>query len=246
MQFDEIAIAHHVLGKRAGFMVDVGAHRGYAHTPFVEDGWSVLAVEPDPANRRYLEDAPHPRVDIIPKAITATDGETLTLYTSEVSSGISSLAAFHPSHTPGPQVETARLDTLVAGRRVDFLKVDTEGFDLPVLQTFDWSQKPDVVVCEFEDHKTVPLGYTYRDLGDFLVGHGYTVLMSEWNPIVEYGQAHKWRRLVPYPADLVTEDGWGNFIAVRSPDAAAKAMRAGRVAAVRLRVRGAVDKARGK
>jgi len=75
--------------------------------------------------------------------------------------------------TEGVEVETVRLDTLLTAHgspRVTFLKVDTEGFDLPVLRTFPWqANRPMVVVCEFEDHKTVPLGYTYRDMADFLV-----------------------------------------------------------------------------
>lgn len=238
--FEEVDVARAVLPRAEGLMVDVGAHRGFAHGPFADEGWRVIAMEPDPANRSYLVEAARPTVEIDSRAITDTDGQTLTLYTSEVSSGISTLAAFHESHTAGVEVETVRLDTLLADHgkpHVDFLKVDTEGFDLFVLRTFDWERdRPEVVVCEFEDRKTVPLGYTYRDMGDFLAERGYTVLMSEWFPIVEYGQAHRWRRIVPYPAELQDPNGWGNFIAVR-PDLARRTLRTARRAGRRLRFR---------
>jgi FkbM family methyltransferase len=245
-QYDEVEVARRVLRGRRGLMVDVGAHRGFAHTPFADREWQVLALEPDPANRVFLEEAAHPNVTIDPRAITDTDGQQLTLYTSEVSSGISTLAPFHESHHPGVEVETVRLDTVLADwSHVDFLKVDTEGFDLPVLRTFDWSDRPDVVVCEFEDRKTVPLGYTYRDLGDFLLGQGYAVFMSEWHPIVEYGRAHDWRRVVRYPEALLDANGWGNFIAVR-PEMAGVTARVARRAGRRLAVRRAYDRMRGR
>jgi FkbM family methyltransferase len=230
--FDEVEIAQRILSRKQGFMVDVGAHRGFAHRPFVEDGWRVLGLEPDPANRAYLEADPHPNVVVDPRAVSEMDGEVLTLYTSEVSSGISTLTPFHESHSAGADVETVRLDTLLTARSVadvDFLKVDTEGHDLPVLRTFPWERMtPDVVVCEFEDRKTVPLGYSYADLGDFLMEHGYVVLMSEWFPVVEYGQAHVWRRVVDYPARVADGHAWGNFIAVRP----ALARRARRIASL--------------
>lgn len=246
--FEEVDVARRVLPRNSGFMVDVGAHRGTSLAAFADHGWRVIALEPDPTNRKFLEESPRPNVTVDPRAITDTDGDRLTLYTSPVSSGISTLAPFHESHTAAVEVETVRLDTLLAGHggpHVDFLKVDTEGFDLPVLRTFDWtSDRPDIVVCEFEDRKTVPLGYTYRDLGDFLLEQGYTVFMSEWYPIVEYGQAHRWRRFVLYPATVLDGDAWGNFVAARPGKLTRAVRRAARVAALRLRARRKVDEYR--
>lgn len=242
--YDEVEVARKLLPS-TGLMLDVGAHQGYAHRPFVATGWRVIALEPDPANRAYLEAAPHDRVTIDPRAVSASDGEVLTLYTSEISSGISSLSSFHPSHRAGAQVESVRLDTLLAScnvTRVDFLKIDTEGHDLTVLLTFPWERmKPDVVVCEFEDRKTEPLGHTYREIGEFLIDKGYSVLMSEWFPVVEYGQEHTWRRVVRYPSDLLDSDGWGNFIAVR-PDRAAHALRVAKLAGAQLACRRAIER----
>src|SRR3546814_10935540 len=78
---------------------------------------------------------------------------------------------------------------------VDFLKVDTEGHDLFVLQGFPWERfRPAVIECEFEDAKTVPLGYTFHDMARFLLAKGYRVLVSEWHPIIRSGVRPDWRR----------------------------------------------------
>jgi FkbM family methyltransferase len=210
-------------------LVDVGAHGGAALAPFARDGWHVIAIEPDPENRAQLENAfgSSPNVDIVPKAIWERDGATVPLYTSRVSSGISALAPFHPSHRMTTTVATVRLDTLLSDTaEVTVLKTDTEGWDLPVLKTFPWDRlHPLVVISEFEDRKTVPLGYRYDDLGAFLVERGYVVLTSEWWPVIEYGRRHTWRRIERYPTPLMDAGAWGNFIAA-APTIAENILRA--------------------
>jgi FkbM family methyltransferase len=219
--FDEVAIVHAALRREGpGLMVDVGAHFGSSLTRFADDGWQVLAIEPDPQNRAILVGRVRGRGNVIidGRAIGERDGEVVTLYTSDVSTGISTLAPFHPSHRATSEVETVRLDTLLASQDVvTVLKTDLEGYDLPALQTFPWGRlHPRAVVCEFEDRKTVPLGYTYHDLGTYLVQQGYAVFVSEWWPVVEYGRQHRWRSLRRFPSELIDRTGWGNFIAVEA------------------------------
>jgi FkbM family methyltransferase len=213
---DEVALSQGLLPATQGCMLDVGAHFGESHASQRNSWWKVIALEPDPENRAKIPT--HKNLTIDPRAVSSKDGEKLTLYKSPVSSGITSLAPFHETHEAALEVETVRLDTLLKEHgdpRVTYVKVDTEGFDLPVLQTFPWdTQHPQAIVCEFEDRKSVPLGYTYRDLGDLLVDQGYVVFMSEWHPIVEYGQTHRYRRTVQYPAEVMDPDAWGNFVAV--------------------------------
>ena len=74
---------------------------------------------------------------------------------------------------------------------VEFLKIDAEGFDLMVLKGVPWAQvNPEVILCEFEDKKTKPLGYDYEDLANFLLRRGYTLVISEWHPPIRYGATH--------------------------------------------------------
>jgi len=187
---------------------------------FALDGWQVYAFEPDAVNRPELEKM-CAHLDNVTIDSRAVSNEILTdqpYYQSDVSSGISGLSAFYPSHKEVGRVSTITLDKFCQGEgitAIDFLKIDTEGFDLFVLNSVPWDRiEPRLIVCEFEDRKTVPLGYTYHDMASYLVDHGYEVMVSEWYPIVEYGQRHKWRRFFPYPGELAnTELGHGNLIA---------------------------------
>lgn len=232
------------IGQTPGVMVDVGAHYGFSLAPFAEAGWSVHAFEPDPTNRAELMKGPGSRanVTVVPKGVSDELG-SLPLYVSPESSGVSSLAPFTDAHQPTATVDITTLASYVAEAgiaTIDFLKIDVEGFERNVLRGHDWSIKPRVMVIEFEDSKTVPLGYSWRDLADEVVGHGYTILVSEWAPIVQYGQAHTWRRFVRYPTALLDDAAWGNFIAVQGDIEPFE--RAARVAARKLRIRSQVER----
>jgi hypothetical protein len=103
---------------------------------------------------------------------------------------------------------------------IDFLKIDVEGHDKFVLDGFDWeADRPDVVLAEFEDAKTLRNGYSAHDLAGSLLFRGYSVFVSEWLPIERYGLAHDWRRLVRYSPTLELGKSWGNLLAfLEEPD----------------------------
>lgn len=208
------------VGVEKGTLVDVGAHVGTSLLPFARTGWQVHAFEPDAVNRRQLldliakEGLATVRVDA--RAVADRHGE-VSFYRSDVSSGISGLSNFHDSHTEAGKVALVPLRDYLRDHgvaTVDCLKIDTEGHDLFVLQSLDWAtHRPRAVVCEFEDRKTVPLGYTVRDLHRYLSERGYGVLISEWHPIVEYGRQHRWRQFTT-ELDELGERAWGNLLAV--------------------------------
>lgn len=204
-------------------MVDVGAHYGTALKHFAERNWRVYAFEPDPDNRQTLMQRVNgkPNVIIDNRAVSERSGETLPFFSSDESSGISALSPFRESHQQKCQVTTTTVAEICAEHRlssIDFLKIDTEGYDLMVLKGVPWEQvRPRVIECEFEDRKTVPLGYTFHDLAQYLVDHGYTVLVSEWHPVIRYGIRHDWYRLVTYPCQLGNAEAWGNLLAFREP-----------------------------
>jgi FkbM family methyltransferase len=207
-------------------MIDVGAHHGSALMPFLNKAWSVFAFEPDEKNRAKLTErlAKHKSkylVSLDTRCVSNKPQTGVSFFTSEQSTGISGLSAFHETHVEAQKVDITTLTEFFQDKplpAVDFLKIDTEGHDLFVLQGFPWDRgQPAVIECEFEDTKTVPLGYTFHDLARFLVDKGYTVYVSEWHPIVRYGIRHDWNRLVRYPSDLADEKGWGNLLAFREP-----------------------------
>ena len=221
---DEVDIVHAAFraAKTGRVMVDVGAHFGGTSVPFCKDKWRVLAFEPDSMNREKLVEAlrPFPAATIDVRALSNTEKDAVTFYRSAVSTGISGLSAFDASHVAaGDTVPMTTLAKALAEHgvdSVDFLKIDTEGFDKFVLEGVPWDRiRPTVIVCEFEDHKTKPLGYSFVDIAQYLVDKGYTVTVSEWMPIVRYGVRHDWNRFQVFPCKLGSPAAWGNLIAVR-------------------------------
>ncbi|HYE33191.1 MAG TPA: FkbM family methyltransferase [Methylomirabilota bacterium] len=230
---DECELAREVFNwaGRRGTMFDVGAHRGHTCGPFAAEGWRVHAFEPDPENYQALKASIAHMAHVVAHqvAVTEQSAAALTLHRSSTNSYIGSLSAFDSSHSEGVTVTAVSLTDFCDREgieRVDFLKVDAEGHDWFVLRGFPWSRiQPEVVLCEFEDRKTRPLGYTWEEMAEDLVGRGYTVLVSEWAPIVSYQGPFKWRRCVPYPSELLDQDANGNLVAFRNTRWAGKFMK---------------------
>lgn len=223
---DEVEIVHEILKDKKGLMIDVGAHFGTSLDSFMKDGWEIHAFEPDPKNRRKLLERIKGKsnVKLSTEAVTNQSGLELSFYSSEVSTGISGLSSFHASHKEVAKVHTITLKDYINTnniKEIDFLKIDTEGHDLFVLQGFDWENHnhPEVIVCEFEDKKSLRLGYSVNDLINFLNEKQYNIIISEWQPIVEYGTGHKWKRFVSVSkTNELNIDSWGNIIAIKSGD----------------------------
>lgn len=205
-------------------MVDVGAHHGSALMPFLNKEWKIYAFEPDERNRSKLCERLYKHknkalVSLDTRCVSNGTRKSVSFYRSAQSTGISGLSAFHESHVEAQRVDTTTLTEFFNGKpmpMIDFLKIDTEGHDLFVLQGYPWDlDKPAVVECEFEDAKTVSLGYNFHDLARFLVGKGYAVYVSEWHPIIRYGIRHDWYGLKRYPCELASQEAWGNLLAFR-------------------------------
>lgn len=208
---------------RKGLMIDVGAHWGSVMAPFAEVGWQVYCFEPDAMNRKRLSYlfGKFSNVEIDQRAVSDRPAKNAILYRSEESSGISGLSAFRDSHRPAEEIEITTLGHFLeekglSDRQVDFLKIDTEGFDFHVLKGFPWEGTvPRVILCEFEDQRTMPLGYSFQNLAEFLEEKGYRLLVSEWWPVKAYNVSHDWRRFMQYPCNIEDPKGWGNILAIR-------------------------------
>jgi FkbM family methyltransferase len=223
---DESRIAFQVLqgNQNGGLMIDVGAHHGFGLSPFAQAGWQIYAFEPDSVNRAVLKknfgDLPNVMID--PRALSDQEQEKMTLYRSQESSGMSGLSSFHPSHTPSEEVNVTTLklflkELAIPPDDIDFLKIDTEGYDLNVLKGIPWKKSPPLLIlCEFEDAKTLPLGYDFHDLAQYLIERGYKLIISEWYPVKKYGGVHTWKRFTVYPCGLGDPKAWGNIIATRN------------------------------
>ena len=206
-------------------MIDVGAHHGGALAPFLFDGWQIHAFEPDINNRKKLQNyfGEYANIIIDPRAISNNIEKNVSFYESDVSAGISTLTPFHSTHKE--IIEKIDVTTLKSYcnneniKKIDFLKIDVEGYDLFVLQGFPWSEiLPEVILVEYENKKTIPLGYTFHDMALYLMDKGYYLLVSEWDPIKEYGSVHTWKRFIQYPCELLDKESFGNIFAIRNID----------------------------
>ncbi|RLA44442.1 MAG: hypothetical protein DRR42_20480 [Gammaproteobacteria bacterium] len=225
---DEANIAFEALNasSRKGVMIDVGAHFGGSLLQFAEHDWDVFAFEPDAENREKLQAkfGDNPNVHIDSRAVSDKSGQNVPFFGSHESTGISGLSAFHKSHEEKSTVSMTTLGIFMEEQcwvspTIDFLKIDTEGYDLNVLRSFPWGKtQPRIILCEFEDFKTQPLGYDYHDLAQFLVGKGYSLIISEWYPIERYGSSHRWRQFSRYPCELQHDDAWGNILAAKDEE----------------------------
>jgi FkbM family methyltransferase len=220
--FDEVRLVYEMfkMSNITGTMIDVGAHRGSSLGLFAADAWKILAFEPDNQNRSYLLRAYGHSSNIIvdERAVSNEPKSNLPFFGSSVSSGISGLSKFHDSHHQTQTVEVTTLTDAVISygiQKIDFLKIDTEGYDFFVLQGLDFNKfAPSVIVCEFENRKTEPLGYDACELYMYLRDNGYIVTISEWEPISEYGAAHRWANFTD-DVQAINPLGWGNMIAFR-------------------------------
>ena len=220
--FDEVDVVHKFLAEQINskVMIDVGAHYGESFSQFLFDGWTVFAFEPDPQNMIFLKNlvGMQPNLVLDERGCSNESTEGRAFFRSDISTGISSLSSFDSSHSEAGKISTVTIADYLREKgisEIGFLKIDTEGHDLFVLQGVPWEEiKPEVVVAEFEDRKTNDLGYDYHQMAKLLVDNGYTVLISEWHPISQYGAKHKWNRLRRYPNQLQSDKAWGNLIAV--------------------------------
>jgi FkbM family methyltransferase len=202
-------------------MFDVGACRGDALRAFADRQWTVHAFEPNPPLFEGMSRAfDLPTVTLNELAVSDESKQGLSFFTSEQSAGISSLMPFHDTHEETASVDSVTLDEYLEQAqvdRIDYLKIDAEGFDLNVLRGIDMARHPvEVVLCEFEDRKTRALGYDFHDLAAILQAAGLTVYMSEWHPVVRYGGRHQWRVLKKYPCQPEVPDAWGNLFGFRT------------------------------
>ena len=202
-------------------MFDIGAMNGCSCKKFLADNWTVYAFEPNPGQRCFLEKYKQNNDKLIIEKYAVSNKEIKTnFYLSDISKGISSLTPFHKSHYKSIIVDTIRLDNYIKKRNVtqiNFLKIDAEAEDYNILQSYPWDQyNPDIILCEFEDRKTQYfLNYTWQDMVNYLIEKKYNIIISEWFPIIEYGNNHQWNKFKFYPCNLDSNDAWGNIIAIK-------------------------------
>ena len=137
-------------------LVDVGACHGQHALPLLAEGWTADLLEPDPAAREVLERSVAAfagRCRVFPVAAGDATSPEVPFYQAAVHG----LSGFVPSPFGATErvitVRSVRLGEFLAEqgtRRVDFLKIDAEGWDFKVLEGHDFERLPPrLVLVEF-------------------------------------------------------------------------------------------------
>jgi FkbM family methyltransferase len=209
-------------GSRAsGVMIDVGAHQGGSFASFASAGWTIHAFEPDPRNQRALQAGWGSALNVHLNAVAVGIAEVEAVsFAVSSNSFIGSLTSFDDSHKDTISVPLRTLKSYCDERglqHIDLLKVDAEGHDLDVLKGFPWECiQPRFVICEFEDRKQGTGKDGFKEMAQFLSKKGYSILVSEWDPVLSYHGPFCWKRFFIFPGDSPNPMGNGNLLAVRS------------------------------
>ncbi|MCW5962578.1 MAG: FkbM family methyltransferase [Bryobacterales bacterium] len=130
-------------GIREGDVVlDCGAHVGaFTHQALARGAAKVIAIEPSPRNveclrRNFAREIAEGRVVVFPKGVWNRE-EVLVLHQVEENSAADTVVIEQPGARSGDSVPLTRIDTLVqelALSRVDYIKMDIEGAEVPALE----------------------------------------------------------------------------------------------------------------
>jgi len=181
---EDLAVLRH-FENRIGYFVDVGAHHPirFSNTYLLyRRGWSGINVDANP-DALELFRKKRPRDLSIHAAISdKIEQVEFSLYAEsalsriEVKSGPASVGnATMPEPVKKIVLTTTTLEKLLSanlppGKKIDFLNVDCEGHDLPVLASNDWSRfRPEVVAVEDWE-----MGESSA-IDRFLAGNGYAL-----------------------------------------------------------------------
>lgn len=140
---------------RDGYFVEFGAGDGYhySNTWLLEAhyGWRGLLAEPNATVHEQLR-AYRPNCETDPRAVYREDGQALSLVVADINV-LSALTEFafegdHAEQRRGGKeiaVETVTLDRLLdehdAPDRINYMSIDTEGGELEILKSFDFSRR---------------------------------------------------------------------------------------------------------
>lgn len=192
-QEGESLILNRFFGPREeGFFVDIGAHhpKRFSNTySFYKSGWRGINIEPTPGARDLFERL-RPEDINLAVAVAETDGKQDFYMFSEPALNTFSAELASDYRDTGCQlveiqsIATRRLDSLLheckVDRPIDFMSIDVEGYELPVLQSNDWSRyRPKVLIVEILDFDLKRA--SEYPVHQFIIDEGYELFAKTYN-----------------------------------------------------------------
>ncbi|MAN85648.1 MAG: SAM-dependent methyltransferase [Algoriphagus sp.] len=182
-QYQEDLIIDAIFRKEKGFYVDVGANdpKKFSNTNrFYRRGWAGINIEPQPEKIKLFEKKRNRDINL--NIGIGTDFGQLDFYKLEIdtlstfdkNTAINHCRRFKTQIKEVINVEVWPLKEvlkkyLTNNQPIDFLSIDTEGFDLKVLKSNDWDlYRPKIVLIE--------VGKDGNEIVSFLKSHNYELV----------------------------------------------------------------------
>ena len=134
-------------------MIDIGLYDEKYILPYISKKWNCHAFEPIPSQFNKLKKKIGSHVILNNKAVDICSNQIKEFY-SGPTMGTSSLIKFTKVHKLLCKVNTIRLDDYLKEKtikNVTYLKIDTEGNDLPILKSINFNEcSPILIMSEYE------------------------------------------------------------------------------------------------
>jgi FkbM family methyltransferase len=209
-------------------MIDVGACVGQMAAPFLEMGWHADLFEPDPGCRQALADLAGrfgSRAAVHHAVVSDAGADSATFYRSAL--GLSGLSPSPYGATEATlSVPAVRLDAFTRARKleqIDFLKIDTEGWDFDALRSHDFACAPArLAMVEFGTEFPRQNMAAVMDGIAEMAGKGYEALVLSYEDNGNY-KRQVWRHALigaTFGTPVPRKDGHaaGNIIFFRRDD----------------------------
>lgn len=146
--------------------IDVGGHVGFWSRPLAEKFEHVIAFEPEPSNHELFKRNTPKKVALEPVALGAALG-MMSVHVPLDNTGMAHLV-------DGDSTPVVPLDNY-AFENVDFIKIDCEGYEYPVVQGAEQTLRNNnpVVVIEQKPHPYFADKWAHHAAKEFLESLGY-------------------------------------------------------------------------
>ena len=169
-------------------IVDIGAHYGYfslfAALNTAEDS-QIIALEPSPTNfsilNQNLTAAGLKHIQTIQAAVAAQAGP-ITLFRSHSFNHSLYPSAIEGSSDTVSGLSLAQLIEQQQLSRIDFLKIDCEGAEYPILLEMESSTLAKIQTISLEFHDLRQKGYAPNDLIEHLQKNGFEIVKFVYDP----------------------------------------------------------------
>jgi FkbM family methyltransferase len=190
---EDMVMSQWLDGIKKGFYVEIGSHDPMFSNNtyfFYKKGWSGVCVEPDPDKCQLIK-AIRRRDTVVNAAIAPTEGmQKFYIFKPDAISTLveSSVEAFKKlgfKVIGERMVKTMPLKSLLeryaAGRDIDILSVDAEGYDMEILQSNDWEKfRPKLVMAEILLYRQGKNIRVSKEFDAFFQSHNYMKIADSY------------------------------------------------------------------